>query len=165
MRTKLFALMLALGLAPFMLHAHDGVHVENAYALETPEKATVGAVFMDIKAPEASENDALIKVISPRADRAEIHTVEMDDMGVAKMRPLEKLIIPMKKVTSLKQGGDHIMLMNLSGPLRAGDTFPVTLTFERGQTLDVLVTVKAMNDATIGVPGDVVEHNDHHHGH
>lgn len=142
----LLAFLAALVLMPALASAHDGVHVENAYALETAPGADVGAVFMDIGAPEAKANDKLLKVVTPRASRAEIHTVTMNDMGVAKMRPLDSLVIPMGKTTALKQGGDHIMLMGLTAPLVAGETFPMTLTFERGETIDVNVMVKKMGD-------------------
>ncbi|HEY8963625.1 MAG TPA: copper chaperone PCu(A)C [Alphaproteobacteria bacterium] len=155
-----YLLLLVLSLLPLAAYAHDGVHAKNAYALETAADATVGAVFMDITALQATENDALLKAVTPIADVAEIHTVTTDDMGVAKMRALDKLPIPMKETTSLKQGGDHIMLKGLHAPLVAGTIFPLTLTFERGEIITVDVPVKAMNDPTIGVPAA-----DAHHGH
>jgi len=145
---KRLLLCLALLLLPSMAFAHDGVHAKNAYALETAPGSTVGAVFMDITALKATENDALLKVVTPRATKAEIHTITTDDMGVAKMRPLDRLVIPMEKTTSLKQGADHIMLLGLTAPLIAGESFPMTLTFERGEIIDVNVIVRSMGDTT-----------------
>jgi len=161
MRTEFLSLLLAAALLPFAAFAHDGVHVKNAYALETTPDAGVGAVFMDITAPEATKPDTLLKVVTPRADKAEIHTVTMNDMGVMQMRPLDKLPIPEKQTTSLKQGGNHIMLTGLHGGLKAGEIFPLTLTFERGEIITIDVPVKAMNDPTLGMPAGENPHAHH----
>jgi copper(I)-binding protein len=46
---------------------------------------------------------------------------------------------------TLAPGGYHLMLMGLKAPLRAGDTFPLTLQFEHAPPLTVTVAVEPLN--------------------
>jgi len=66
--------------------------------------------------------------------------MEMAGM-VMKMRPLAGLDIPAGQSVTLKPGGEHIMLMGLNGPLREGQSFPLTLTFEKAGAREVTVPV------------------------
>jgi copper(I)-binding protein len=61
---------------------------------------------------------------------------------VMKMRPLASLDIPAGQPVTLKPGGDHIMLMGLNGPLREGQSFPLTLTFEKAGAREVTVAIE-----------------------
>ena len=61
---------------------------------------------------------------------------------VMKMRPLAGLDIPAGQSVTLKPGGEHIMLMGLNGPLHEGQSFPLTLTFEKAGTREVSVAVE-----------------------
>lgn len=58
-----------------------------------------------------------------------------------KMRPVEAISIPAGGMAELKPGGDHVMFMRLSEPLKEGDHFPLTLVFEKAGEFDVTVTV------------------------
>jgi hypothetical protein len=42
----------------------------------------------------------------------------------------------------LEPGGDHIMLMDLPGPVKVGDDVMLTLTFDDGTTLEVTAPAK-----------------------
>jgi hypothetical protein len=61
---------------------------------------------------------------------------------VMKMRPISGVDIPAGQPVSLKPGGEHIMLMGLSQPLREGQSFPLTLDFEKAGPRTVTVTVE-----------------------
>jgi len=61
---------------------------------------------------------------------------------VMKMRPISGVDIPAGHPVSLKPGGEHIMLMGLSQPLREGQSFPLTLDFEKAGPRTVTVTVE-----------------------
>jgi periplasmic copper chaperone A len=61
---------------------------------------------------------------------------------VMKMRPLAGLDIPAGQPVTLKPGGEHIMLLDLNGPLREGQSFPLTLTFEKAGTREVSVAIE-----------------------
>ncbi len=134
----LLAAMAATLLPAFAAAAHDGMHVDDAYARVTP---TAGAVFFTL-VNHSIEDDRLISVTTDAAARAEIHTNIEDANGVMQMRALpDGIVIPGLGEHALARGGDHLMLMGLTKPLKQGDVVTLTLTFERGgaMTLDVPV--------------------------
>jgi periplasmic copper chaperone A len=114
------------------------LEVSDAWARATPSKAENGVAFLTIR---ASTPDRLVSVSSPVAKKAELHAMEMAGM-VMKMRPLAGLDIPAGQSVTLKPGGEHIMLMGLNGPLREGESFALTLTFEKGGAREVTVAVE-----------------------
>jgi periplasmic copper chaperone A len=57
------------------------------------------------------------------------------------MRPLAGVTIPAGHPVAFVPGGMHIMLDGLKGPLREGQTFPLTLTFAKAGPQTVTVTV------------------------
>jgi copper(I)-binding protein len=59
------------------------------------------------------------------------------------MSAVDRLPLPAGKTVDLKPGGYHVMLMGLSGPLRAGDTVPLTLTIEDKAGKKTALEVKA----------------------
>ena len=53
----------------------------------------------------------------------------------------------------MRHGGEwHLMLMQLAAPLKAGDSFPMTLRFERAGSTTVTVTVVQPRDAGATAP-------------
>ena len=114
------------------------LEVAGAWARATPPKAETGIAYLTIRSPTA---DRLLSVSSPVAKKAELNSMEMSGM-VMKMRPLAALDIPAGQPVTLKPGGDHIMLMGLNGPLREGQSFPLTLTFENAGAREVTVAVE-----------------------
>jgi len=114
------------------------LEVSDAWARATPPKAENGVAYLTIRTPTP---DRLVSVSSPVAKKAELHTMEMSGM-VMKMRPLTGLDIPAGQPVTLKPSGDHIMLLGLNGPLREGQSFPLTLTFEKAGAREVPVAVE-----------------------
>ena len=114
------------------------LEVAGAWARATPAKAETGIAYLTIRSPAA---DRLVAVSSPVAKKAELNSMEMSGM-VMKMRPLASLDIPAGQPVTLKPGGDHIMLIGLNGPLREGQSFPLTLTFENAGAREVTVAVE-----------------------
>lgn len=119
------------------------VHVEGAWSRATPPGATAGAGYMVI-ANTAGTADRLVEVRTPAAARAQIHrSVEKD--GSVEMRHQDNgVAIPAEGEVRLTPGGYHLMLRQLASPLEAGETFPVSLRFERAGTLTVPVSVKPL---------------------
>jgi periplasmic copper chaperone A len=150
-----FAMLLAAMTAYFTLSggqmaaAHDGIHVEDAYARVTGENAKSAAVFMTVT-NHSTEDDRLLSVTSDAADRAELHTHTLDTNGVMHMGEVtEGFPIAGQEAHMLDRGGDHIMLLGLKHGLRQGDTVTVTLKFARGE--DVVVEVPVDNGRKPGV--------------
>jgi hypothetical protein len=135
---KFLAVAACLVVASAALAQTSQLEVSNAWARATPAKAENGVAFLTIRTPTP---DRLVSVSSPVAKKTELHTMEMAGM-VMKMRPLAGLDIPAGQPVTLKPGGEHIMLMGLSGPLREGQSFPLTLTFEKAGAREVTVAVE-----------------------
>jgi periplasmic copper chaperone A len=149
-----FAMLLAAMTAYFTLSAgqmaaaHDGIHVEDAYARVSGETAKSAAVFMTLM-NHSIEDDRLLSVRSDDADRAELHTHTLDTNGVMHMgEVIEGFPIMGQEAHMLDRGGDHIMLLGLKQGLKQGDTVTLTLKFERGE--EIVVEVPVDNDRKPG---------------
>jgi periplasmic copper chaperone A len=62
--------------------------------------------------------------------------IEINDNGIMKMRPLKSTSKANGKAT-LAPGGMHFMLIGLKHHLKDGQSFPLTLTFEKAGKIDV----------------------------
>lgn len=91
-----------------------------------------------------SNTDArLVAVSSPVTGEMEIHEMATGDTGAMVMREKEGgLVIPAKGSHSLEPGGDHLMFMDITAPVTAGQTVDFTLTFDDGSTQDVQAQVR-----------------------
>jgi copper(I)-binding protein len=138
MSIKILAFAAGLVVASAALAQPAQLEVNNAWAGATPGKAENGVAFLTIQSPTA---DRLVSASSPVAKKAELHTMSMQGM-VMKMRPITGLDIPAGQPVTLKPGGEHIMLMGLDQPLHEGQSFPLTLDFEKAGPRTVTVTVE-----------------------
>ena len=75
------------------------------------------------------------------ATRTELHTHLIDADGVARMRQVQAVDVPADGSVSLQPGGLHIMLIDLKQPLRADQSFPLTLRFEKAGVTQVSVPI------------------------
>lgn len=121
--------------------AHDGVHVENAYARFIPG-AKVGAVYMTIE-NHAKVDERLVSISTDIAAKAELHRSAQGSDGVMTMDALpDGLPIAPGAIAELKSGGDHIMIMDLKRQPKQGDTVTVILTFSHAGQVKVDVPVR-----------------------
>ncbi len=114
------------------------LEVNHAWARATPGKSSIGAAYLTIQSPTP---DRLVAASTPVAKEAQLHTMTMTGM-VMKMRPISDVDIPADKPVTLAPGGMHIMLMGLKQPLKAGQSFRLTLTFAKAGTRTVDVAVE-----------------------
>ena len=135
---RFLAFAAALAAANTALAQSNQLEVSNAWARATPGKAENGAAYVTILSPTP---DRLLSASSPSAKKAELHTMEMAGM-VMKMRPVAGLDIPAGQPVALKPGGEHIMLIGLQQPLREGQSFTLTLNFEKAGARTVSVAVE-----------------------
>ena len=103
-----------------------------------------------------SEPERLVGVRTSVARVAELHSSTVTPEGVAQMRPLETVEIPAGGEARLAPGGLHIMLVGLTRPLAAGESFPLTLVLEHAGEIEVQVAVE--NSRAGGATG----HTGHH---
>lgn len=64
------------------------------------------------------------------------------DGNVMRMRPVASFTVPADGVVALTPNGLHLMLTNISSPLVAGESVPVTLTFEHAGVVEVVLPVR-----------------------
>lgn len=133
------------------------VVVENAWARATMKAVKNGAAYMTLHTG-GDAKDFLVSVSTPAAKMADLHTHTMKD-GVMEMAPVERIAVEPGSATVLEPGGLHVMLMGLKEPLKDGESFPLTLTFESAGETTVDVKVKKMG----AMGGDHGE--SHGHGH
>lgn len=118
------------------------LRVEQPWARATPGRAPNGAVYLTVTNQGATA-DRLVRASSPAAKHAGLHSHSMEG-GVMKMRPVAAIEVAPGSPTVFAPGGLHIMLMGLTAPLKEGERFPVTLTFERAGSLEIEVTVEKL---------------------
>ena len=119
------------------------ITIETPWCPATPGGATVAAGYLTIK-NDAASPDRLVSVSADIADRAGIHEMSMAD-GMMKMRELtEGLPIPAHGSVALYSASYHLMFQGLKRPLNEGESFPVTLNFEKAGTVSVTFEVAGM---------------------
>ncbi|MFL5268677.1 MAG: copper chaperone PCu(A)C [Stellaceae bacterium] len=138
MSIKFLAFAAALAFATATLAQTNQPEVTDAWARATPGKAENGAAYLTIQSPTA---DRLVSVSTPVAKKAELHTMSMSG-GIMQMRPVAGIDVPGGQLVKLKPGGEHVMLLGLNHPLQEGQSFPLTLTFEKGGTRTVDVAIE-----------------------
>lgn len=123
------------------------LEIQAPWTRATPGQAENGAVYLTIVSPTT---DRLTAASSPVAKKAELYTMSMEG-GVMRMRPLAAIDILAGQTVTLSRGGMHIMLLDLGQPLREGQTFPLTLSFEHAGPRQVTVAIEKAG--AIGPPG------------
>jgi len=117
--------------------------VENPWARETPKGATVGGGYLEIR-NTGSAPDRLIGGSVTAAKRFQVHNMTMEN-GVAKMREVTGgLEIKPGETIKFAPGSSHVMFVDLTQPLRAGDKVHGTLRFEHAGTIDIEYSVLGM---------------------
>jgi copper(I)-binding protein len=149
-RTRfLLPAVLVFSVAAAPLGAKDFVQgtmrIEHPNARPTPPGARTGGVYLTLH-NAGRESDRLVRVASPAADTAELHSMTMDG-NVMRMRAVPAIDVPAGARVALASGGYHVMLIGLHKPLAAGGSVPLTLTFERAGSVDVTADVEAAGAA------------------
>jgi copper(I)-binding protein len=108
------------------LAAQAQVAVKDAWVRATVAQQKATGAFMQL---QSAQDAKLISAQSPVAGVVEVHEMAMDG-GVMKMRAVSNLALPAGKTVDLKPGGYHVMLMDLKGQVKDGDTVPMTLIVE-----------------------------------
>jgi copper(I)-binding protein len=134
-------------LAAAKLASAEQPSIEGAWARATPPGARTGAVYLTLRAEVAA--DRLIGAASPGAREVQIHT-HVSEGGMHRMVQLPGLEVPKATTVQFQPGGLHLMLLDLTAPLEAGQQLPLTLDFETAGRVELLVPVV---DARTSGPG------------
>ena len=119
--------------------AHAQVTVGDPWVRATVAQQKATGMFAQVTSAQGGK---LVAASSPVASVVEIHEMAMEN-NVMKMRAVPGLELPAGKAVELKPGGYHVMLMDLKGPVKAGDTVDVTLTIEGKDGKKEQIAVKA----------------------
>ncbi len=122
------------------------LEITDAWAPPTAPNAEVGALYLAID--NRSDADVSIsEVSSDRCARTEIHTTDMDENGVMRMRPASPELLTLAPGESLEMGpgGIHVMCMGLEQPFARGERIPVTVLIATGDAASGEAVVEQRN--------------------
>jgi periplasmic copper chaperone A len=148
------------GEAPVQATQASSIEVEGAWVRAVPPGSANSALFATLH----NRGTAQARITGARSEAAgavELHTHTESD-GTMKMRKVEQLDVPGQDHAHLQPGGDHIMLIGLTGPLEKGGEVEVGLDFADGSSLTVKAPVRT--EAPGGHAHGDKEHGHDHHG-
>ena len=128
-------------------HAAQPVLVSGAWSRATAPHQDTGVVYLSIAAPAG---DTLTGASSPDAAAAMLHQTTRQG-AMTGMADMGSLAIPPGGTVRFAPGGDHVMLMGLKHPLKAGGRVRLDLTFTRAGVVHVTAPVQPLGAA--GPPG------------
>ena len=130
-----------------IIHVHalakPAIHVQNPWIREVPPVSKMSALFMKI-VNKGDTEDVLLSVKTDASKFAEIHMMAMEGQ-MMKMRKLDFLKLPPKAIVELRPGGIHIMLIELTKPLKEGQKVKVELYFKRSGKIVIQAPVRALH--------------------
>ena len=164
LRMTFAALAAALSLSfalPAAAEEHpEGLHIHDVYARSMGKVGASGAIFFMMH-NNTAEDDRLIAATADVAQKVELHTHKEDANGVMQMIEVaEGFPVAAGEMHALARGGDHVMLMGLTRELKDGDTFPVTLTFEKAGEITIEAVIDNARKPEEG--GMMMDHGDGH---
>jgi len=136
------------------------VTVSEAWARATAPGQDSAAVAMRIVSRKEAR---IVAVVSSFASSSEIHSM-VHENGMMKMRALDAMLLPANQSVSLGADGNHLMLMGLKQPLKAGDTVTLTLVVQFADKHKENVKVEAeVKPLAAGHDHGSMGHEHHHH--
>jgi copper(I)-binding protein len=149
-RSFVFCCALAWSFTALATHEYraDALRIDHPVARATPPGAKTGAVFFTVN-NTGKETDRLLRASTPIAAGVVLHQMALEG-GIMKMRAVPSVEVRSGGRLELKPSGYHLMLLDLKQPLKVGEKFPLTLTFEDAGTILISVWVEDMG----AVPGE-----------
>ncbi len=96
----------------------------------------------------------VVSATSPATSSMQLHETMQNENGQMVMREVEGgFVIPAHGSLALAPGGNHLMFMDVTAPLRAGDDTTITLTFSDASTVDITAPVKEFAGANENYDG------------
>ncbi|WP_297108169.1 copper chaperone PCu(A)C [Tessaracoccus sp.] len=128
--------------APGVLAADAWVRTTNG-----AERPDMTAVFVNLTNPGKDDRVLTTADCGDVAASTELHVMEKVDGQMVMKMAEDGITVPAGKHEHLAPGGPHIMLMGLTRELPAGsEELACTLTFDDGQTIDILAPVKEFTE-------------------
>ena len=133
------AIALVLALAAAERAPPSAPEIRDAWARATPAGAKTGASYATL-VNGGTTADRLVAVATPVAGRTQLHG-QSNDADIMRMEEVAAIELEPGASATLKPGGRHIMLLDLTRPLKLGESFPMAFTFEKAGTIWTKVTV------------------------
>lgn len=131
--------------------AGDSIGITDAWvkAADSGMSAAFGELTND------SDRDVtIVSASSEASSMLELHETVENDAGQMVMQQKDGgFVIPAGGSFALQPGGNHIMLMDLTAPLKAGDETTFTLTFSDDSTYEFTAPVKDYSGANENYEG------------
>jgi periplasmic copper chaperone A len=121
--------------------------VEPWVRLPPPGAKNTGA-FMVLKNSGKADRK-VVSASNPASKVTELHT-HIDEGGVKKMRQVPSIEVKAGGSTELKPGSLHVMLIDLTAPLKEGQQVPITLKFDDGSTTVIQAPVRKFDMPPMG---------------
>ncbi|QJC80143.1 copper chaperone PCu(A)C [Pseudomonas umsongensis] len=138
-------LVLGMALIGMAWQVSAQTRVNDAWVRATVAGQPSSGAFMTLQADSDSK---LLSVQSPVAKTVQVHQSSMKD-DVMSMQQVESVALPAGKAVSFDPHGYHVMLMDLTGQIKEGDSVPLNLTVENAkgekETIQVNAPAKALN--------------------
>ena len=149
--TLMKSIGLSILLALFALFAHplqahkfeaNGIEVDHPWARPTPPVQPINsAVYLTVYNRRDTDIH-LIGASTSISEHVSLHRSQTEN-GMMTMRPLpDGLVVEAGKTAVFEPGGLHIMLKDLDQPLQEGDRFPLALSFENGEVVELEVYIE-----------------------
>jgi len=125
--------------------AEAGLTMSDAWVKTTTEAKSAAFGVLH----NAGDADVVVTgVTTPLTSKVELHETVASADGSMKMQPKAGgFTVPAGGDLTLQPGGDHIMLMDLSAPITAGEDVSLTLQLKDGSTVKVTATAKDFTGA------------------
>ena len=119
------------------------ISIDHPWSRATPAGAKVGGAYF-VVTNNGTQEDTLLSATSNVAGRVEFHEMSTAD-GVMKMAKVAvPLVIRPGQSLAFAPSGLHMMLFELSGPLKEGDSFEGTLMFEKAGAAKLVFKIDKM---------------------
>jgi copper(I)-binding protein len=137
--------VIVLGLALAACGQNDKLTVRDAWGRISPAAAENGAFYLTIE-NGTDEDDVLLIAATEACDTVELHEMYMREGDVMGMRPVPggTIAVPAGETVRLEPGGLHVMCLGKRIPFGAGAEVPLTLTFDRAGTMNVVADIREM---------------------
>ena len=140
--TALLLTLFVVGTANAQTSAAGPIVAEQPWARATPKGAKTGAAYMTLM-NKGPSSDRLIGATTLLADKVQFHQ-EIEDSGVSHMREMPGVdLAPGAKIV-FKPGALHMMIVGLRQPLTQGQTFQLTLQFQKAGNLNLTIPIQGV---------------------
>jgi len=140
---KLVTLAFVLGALMFSAHVRAETEIKDVWVRATAGTGKVTAGY-GVIVNSGAVGDQLISVSTSAAMMVDVHQSKHEG-GVMKMEPVRGLVIPASGIVELKPGGYHLMIMNVSQPLKAGEDIDLVFTFKNQGPVKVRAKVAPLS--------------------